>query len=88
MWGYGRVDAADGTQVDAWDDNIPAESHIRYGGYGGIAYRHVSGTYIAVFSHFAPGGVWEAVQIIEGLPRDDSDIQPDTIHADTRVRQR
>ncbi|MEV6140134.1 Tn3 family transposase [Nocardia sp. NPDC051990] len=26
---------------------------------------------------------WEAVYIIDGLLRNDSDVQPDTIHADT-----
>ncbi|MBB5954388.1 TnpA family transposase [Saccharothrix tamanrassetensis] len=31
-----------------------------------------------------PCGVWEAVYINEGLLRNDSDIQPDTIHADTQ----
>ena len=63
------------------ENNILAESHIRY---CGIAYRHISDTYIALFSHFIPCGVWEAVYIIEGLLRNDSDIQPDTIHAVTR----
>jgi hypothetical protein len=46
--------------------------------------RHVSDSYIALFSHFIPCGVWEAVYIIEGLLKNDSDIQPDTIHADTQ----
>jgi TnpA family transposase len=61
-----------------------AESHIRYGGYGGIAYHHVADNYIALFSHFIPCGVWEAVYIIEGLLRNQSDADPDTIHADTQ----
>lgn len=84
MWGDGKVAAADGTQVETWENNLLAESHIRYGGYGGIAYRHISNTYIALFSHFIPCGVWEAVYIVEGLLRNDSDIQPDTVHADTQ----
>ena len=29
-------------------------------------------------------GVWEAVYILDGLLADDSDIQPDTVHADTQ----
>jgi TnpA family transposase len=37
-----------------------------------------------LFSHFIPCGVWEAVYIIEGLLQNASDIQPDTIHADTQ----
>ena len=84
MWGDGKTAAADGSQIDTWEDNLLAETSVRYGGYGGIAYRHISSTYIALFSHFIPCGVWEAVYIIEGLLKNDSDVQPDTIHADTQ----
>ncbi len=84
MWGDGHAVAVDGSQIDTWDNNILAESHIRYGGYGGLAYRHISDTYIALFSRFIPCGVWEAVYIIDGLLKNDSDIKPDTIHADTQ----
>jgi TnpA family transposase len=44
----------------------------------------VSDTYIALFSHFIPCGVWEAVHILDGLLKNTSDIQPDTLHADTQ----
>jgi TnpA family transposase len=44
----------------------------------------VSDTYVALFSHFINAGVWEAVYIIEGLLANTSDIQPDTLHADTQ----
>jgi TnpA family transposase len=84
MWGTGKVVAADGSQIDTWENNLLAETSIRYGGYGGIAYRHVSDTYIALFSRFIPCGVWEAVYIIDGLLNNESDVQPDTIHADTQ----
>lgn len=84
LWGDGSRVAADGTQMDTWSDNLLAESSIRYGGYGGIAYRHVSDTYIALFSHFIPCGVWEAVYVVEGLLQNQSEIQPDTIHTDTQ----
>src|SRR5699024_1215241 len=36
------------------------------------------------FSRFIPCGVWEAVHLIEGLLANDSEIQPDTVHADTQ----
>jgi Tn3 transposase DDE domain/Domain of unknown function (DUF4158) len=72
-WGDGTSVAADGTQVDTLIDNLLAESHIRYGGYGGIAYHHIADNYIALFSHFIPCGVWEAVYIIEGLLRQQSE---------------
>jgi TnpA family transposase len=84
VWGDGKAVAADGSQVETWENNLLAESHIRYGGYGGLAYRHISNTYVALFSHFIPCGVWEAVYIIEGLLKNASEIQPDTIHADTQ----
>lgn len=84
VWGDGKTVAADGSQIETWENNLLAESHIRYGGYGGLAYRHISNTYVALFSHFIPCGVWEAVYIIEGLLKNASEIQPDTIHADTQ----
>ncbi|MBT2407263.1 MULTISPECIES: Tn3 family transposase [unclassified Streptomyces] len=41
-------------------------------------------TYIALFTHFIPCGVWEAVYIIEGLLKNTSEVQPATVHADTQ----
>jgi len=64
-------------------NNLHSEYHIRYGGYGGIAYHHVSDKYIALFTHFITC-VWEAVYILDGLLKNLSDIQPDTLHADTQ----
>ena len=84
VWGTGHVAGTDGSQIETWANNLLAESHIRYGGYGGLAMRHISDTYVALFSHFIPCGVWEAVYIIEGLLQNESDIQPDLIHADTQ----
>ncbi len=67
LWGDIDTVAADGTKIDLYMENLLSEYHIRYGGYGGIAYHHVSDRYIALFSHFIPCGVWEAVYIIDGL---------------------
>lgn len=83
FWGTGKAAAADGTQFDLYRNNLLAEQHVRYGGYGGIAYHHISDTYVALFSHFINVGVWEAVYIFDGLLQNTSDIQPDTLHADT-----
>jgi len=84
LWGDGNSAAADGTKYDLYEQNLLSEYHIRYGGYGGIAYHHVADSYIALFSHFISCGTWEAVYIIEGLLQNQSDIQPETIHADTQ----
>ena len=41
-WGDGSAVATDGTMVDTYLDNLLAETSIRYGGLGGIAYHYVS----------------------------------------------
>ncbi len=85
-WGDGKSASVDGTKWDIYENNLLAEYHIRYGGYGGIAYYHVSDTYIALFSHFIPCGVWEAIHLLDGLLNNQSDIQPNTIHGDTQAQ--
>ena len=84
VWGDGKTAAADGTKFSLYQENLLSEYHIRYGGYGGIAYHHVSDTYIALFSHFIACGVWEAIYIIDGMLKNTSDIQPDTVVSDTQ----
>jgi TnpA family transposase len=83
-WGSGKAAIADGTHIELIENNLIGEKHIRYGSYGGIAYHHISDTYIALFSHFIACGVWEAVYILDGLLKNTSKLQPDTIHADTQ----
>ena len=85
-WGSGNQASVDGTKWDIDENNLLAEYHIRYGGYGGIGYYHVSDTYIALFSHFIPCGVWEAVYSLDGLLNNQAEIQPDTIHGDTQAQ--
>lgn len=84
LWGGGRAAIADGTHVPLRENNLIGAQHIRYGGYGGIAYHHIADNYIALFTTFIPCGVWEAVHILDGLMKNQSTIQPDTIHADTQ----
>ncbi|HJX64445.1 MAG TPA: Tn3 family transposase [Polyangia bacterium] len=83
-WGSGRTAVADGTHVKLRENNLIGSRHIRYGGYGGIAYHHIADTYIALFTSFISCGVWEAVYILDGLMKNRSAIQPDTLHADTQ----
>jgi len=83
-WGSGKSASADGTKWDLYEQNLLSEYHIRYGGWGGIGYYHVSDTYIALFSSFISCGVWEAIYILDGLLENKSDIRPDTLHTDTQ----
>lgn len=84
LWGAGTAAAADGTKYELYEQNLLAEYHIRYGGYGGIAYHHIADNYVALFSHFIPCGTWEAIYILEGLLQNASELQPETVHADTQ----
>ncbi|MFD9537356.1 transposase [Streptomyces sp. NPDC060010] len=84
VWGDVSKAGVDGSQIDTWENNLLAETSIRYGGYGGIAYRHISDTYIALFSHFIPCGVWEAVYLFEGLLKNESEVTVDIVHGDTQ----
>ena len=83
-WGSGQAAIADGTHVKLRENNLIGSRHVRYGGYGGIAYHHIADTYIALFTTFIPCGVWEAVHILDGLLKNCSQLQPDTLHADTQ----
>jgi TnpA family transposase len=83
LWGSGQAAIADGTHIALIRNNLLGEHHVRYGSFGGIAYHHISDTYIALFSHFIACGVWEAVYILDGLLKNHSTLQPDTLYADT-----
>jgi len=85
-WGTGKSASADGMKWNLYEQNMLSEYHIRYGGYGGIGYYHVSDKYIALFSHFIPCGVYEGVYIVDGMLGNESEIQPDTIHGDTHAQ--
>src|SRR5215467_1723744 len=85
-WGSGKRASADGTKWDVYEQNLLSEYHIRYGGWGGVGYYHVSDTYIVLFSSFIACGVWEAIYILDGLLENRSEIRPDTLHADTQGR--
>ena len=85
-WGSGKHVSADGTKWEVGSKNLLSEYHIRYGGYGGIGYYHVSDNYIALFSRFIPCSVWEAVYILDGLFSNETDIKPKKVHVDTQAQ--
>lgn len=85
-WGSGKSASADGTKWSVYEQNLISERHIRYGGFGGIGYYHVSDRYIALMSCFTTCGTYEAIHILDGLLKNESDIQPDTVHGDTQAQ--
>ncbi len=83
LWDTGESAAADGTHFETFRDNLLAARHFRYGKTGGIAYRHVSDNYIALFSRFIGCGIYEATYILDILHNELSDLQPTQLHSDT-----
>jgi TnpA family transposase len=84
LWGLGKSASADGTKWDLYAQNLMSEYHIRYGGYGGIGYYVIADSYIALFSRFNTCGSWEGHYILDFIQENQSEVQPDTIHADTQ----
>jgi len=82
-WGDGTKVAADGTQFDFYDQNLLVGMHFRYKKMGAVAYRHVADNYIAVFHHFIPPGMLEALYVIEGLHKARLSVEADTVYSDT-----
>ena len=82
-WGDTSTASADGMKWDLYENNLLSEYHVRYGGYGGIGYYHVSDNYTALFSRFIPCGVYEAIYILDPFFENKSEVQPNTVHADT-----
>jgi TnpA family transposase len=83
LWGDGKHVSVDGTKWDIYSKNLMAQYHIRYRGYGGIAYYHVSNNYIALFSNFITCGVYEGRYLLDGIEEIDSDHRPEYVHGDT-----
>lgn len=83
-WGSGKSAIADGTHISLRENNFMGEHHFRYKEYGGVAYHHISDTYIALFCNFIACGVWEGVYILDALLQNKSKFQPNTVHADTQ----
>lgn len=83
LWGTGEAAAADGTHFETFRNNLLAAYHFRYGKTGGIAYRHISDNYIALFSRFIGCGLYEATYILDILLHSVKALRPTRRHADT-----
>jgi len=83
-WGDGADMIVDGTHIELIENNMLGSRHIRYGAYGGIAYKYLSGKYIALITRFISCGTWEAIHILDGLQQNKSELQPDTVIGDTQ----
>lgn len=85
-WGDGSDMIVDGTHIELIENNMLGSMHIRYGAYGGIAYKYLSGKYIALITRFISCGTWEAIHILDGFQDNKSELQPHTVIGDTQAQ--
>ena len=85
-WGTGKRASADGTLRQTFDANLLSEFHARYQKRGAIGYYMVSDQYIALFSHFIACGAHESWYILDGISKNEMDIQPNILHGDTHAQ--
>ncbi len=85
-WGTGEHAGVDGTHWSTYSKNLFSSYHFRYRKQGGVAYYHVSDTYIALSSDFISCGAYEALYLLDGVLKNESSIQPDKIHGDTHAQ--
>ncbi|MEL6972531.1 MAG: transposase, partial [Bacteroidota bacterium] len=85
-WSTGSEMIVDGTHIELIENNMLGSRHIRYGAYGGIAYKYLSGKYIALITRFISCGTWEAIHILDGFQDNQSELQPDTVIGDTHAQ--
>lgn len=83
FWGSNNAVSVDGTKYDLFEQNLFSQFHIRYGGYGGLGYYVVTGTYIALFSRFNTCGSHESNYMLDWFMANESDLKPNIVHGDT-----
>jgi len=79
LLGYREKVAADGSKFEIYEIIYTADTSAT--GYGGIAYHHVTNILLCLLTHlWCVGGCLYFGWAVENS----SDIQPDTLHADTQ----
>jgi len=73
-WGDGSDMIVDGTHIELIENNMLGSMHIRYGAYGGIAYKYLSDKYIALINRFTSCGTWEGILILDGFQDNKSEL--------------
>jgi Tn3 transposase DDE domain-containing protein len=71
LWGSGQAAIADGTHIPLRGNNLLGAHHVRYGSFGGVAYHHISDTYIALFRLFVVFGESQSavLDLADGITR-------------------
>ena len=84
IWGHGTTAcAADAKQFGAWDQNLMAEWHTRYGGRGVMIYWHVERKSTCIYSQLKTCSSSEVAAMIEGVLRHCTEMEVEKTYVDS-----
>ncbi|TAM33193.1 MAG: Tn3 family transposase [Nevskiaceae bacterium] len=86
VWGTAETVSVDGTHYETYDQNLHSGFHFRYRKRGLVAYRHVAGSYIAVFRRFIPPGLHESLFVIDGLLEAGLSVEASKVYGDSHAQ--
>lgn len=84
LWGEGTTGcASDSKKIQAWDQNLMTEWHIRYRGRGVMVYWHVEKNSLCIYSQLKRCSSSEVGSMIEGVMRHCTEMQIDKQYVDS-----
>lgn len=76
IWGEGSITcASDSKKFGAYDQNLTAEWHVRYGGRGVVVYWHCEDKSVCIYSQLKRCSSSEVAAMIEGVLRHETDME-------------
>jgi TnpA family transposase len=76
IWGEGSTTcASDSKKFGAYDQNLTAEWHVRYGGRGVVVYWHCEDKSVCIYSQLKRCSSSEVAAMIEGVLRHETDME-------------
>lgn len=84
VWGEGTTGcASDSKKLQAWDQNLISEWHVRYRGHGVMVYWHVEKNSLCIHSQLKRCSSSEVGSMIEGVMRHCTEMQIDKQYVDS-----
>jgi TnpA family transposase len=84
VWGEGTTAcASDSKHFGAWDQNLMAKWHVRYGGPGVMVYWHVERKSLCIYSQLKTTWSSEAAAMIEGVLRHCTEMEVERQYVDS-----
>ena len=84
IWGSGTTAcASDSKHFGAWDQNLPTQWHVRYGGRGVMIYWHVERNSLCIHSQLKSPSSSEVASMLEGVIHHCTEMEVDRQYVDS-----